>query len=97
MNNMTLVRIQTVIAFGVPEPLHNSRLCTACVIVLHIDALVDLNGYLPLSLVVEAADDLSKGPAIELLQYLKAICNVISNNDLIEAALSIETVVIILI
>lgn len=97
MNNMTLVCIQTVITFGIPEPLHNSCLCTACVIVLHINALVDLNGYLPFSLMVEATDDLTKGPAIELLQYLKAICNMISNNDLIKAALSIKTVVIILI
>lgn len=97
MHYVSLVRIQTVIAFGVSKALHNCRLGTARVIVLHINALVDLYCHLSLGLVVEAADYLSESPSIQFLYYFKAISYVVPYDDLVKAALSIKTIVVVLI
>jgi hypothetical protein len=64
---------------------------------LYIDALVDLNCHLSLGLVVETADNLAESTAIQLFQNFKAICYVVTYNNLVEASLSIETVIVVLI
>jgi hypothetical protein len=65
--------------------------------VLHIDALVDLDCNFSLGLVVETTDYLPKSTPIQLFQNLETICYVVTNNDLVKASLSIESVIVVLI
>jgi hypothetical protein len=64
MHNMPLIRIQAVIAFSVSEPLHDRSLRPTSIVVLHVDALVDLDCHLSLGLMVETTDYLPESSTI---------------------------------